>query len=193
MKSNEIFNLNLVKKYDVSNLSNMVKLFDSEWLEDESRQHGSKHHWRTKSYHIMWYPIGWLPGDKYVPSFLCKREDVWQEIKKILDDLSYQYKGKPARVTLVNLPAGKLVTPHADEQIYTHVINRFHIPIITNDEVYFSVNDQTVNMEIGECWEVNNAKIHGAYNLGSTDRVHLMIDIINNDLFGDKDYTGYPG
>jgi hypothetical protein len=48
-------------------------------------------------------------------------------------------------------------------------------------------------MKLGECWEVNNAKIHGCYNLGKTDRVHLMVDIINNSLFGDEEYTGYYG
>ena len=192
-KSEKEFNMSFVKTYDVLTLSNLVANFNYEWLEDISRQDGSKHHWRTESYHIMWYPIGWMPGNTYVPSYLCKRDDVWNEINIILEDLSKIYNGKPARVTLVKLPPGKLVTPHADEQIYTHLINRFHIPILTNDDVMFSVMDETINMKTGECWEVNNAKIHGCYNLGKTDRVHLMVDIINDSFFGDEEYTGYYG
>jgi hypothetical protein len=47
-------------------------------------------------------------------------------------------------------------------------------------------------MKLGECWRVNNKLLHGVYNFGSTNRVHLMVDIIPEELIGDKKYEGDP-
>jgi hypothetical protein len=37
-------------------------------------------------------------------------------------------------------------------------------------------------MKVGDCWEVNNNKEHAVKNLGQTDRIHLMIDIMPNQF-----------
>jgi aspartyl/asparaginyl beta-hydroxylase (cupin superfamily) len=42
-------------------------------------------------------------------------------------------------------------------------------------------------MRVGEIWEVNNNKVHQVWNEGDTDRVHLLIDIIPNNVIGDND------
>lgn len=178
--------------YNVSDIADIVSLFDLEWLEDTSRQDGTIHHWRTFSYHLTWYPLQWVPGQEYVPSFLCKDDTLWELVSPILKDLESKNKGRVARATLVNLPSMQLVTPHYDKALYTHVIKRFHIPIITNNDTLFSVDDQHVNMKLGECWRVNNKLLHGVYNFGSTNRVHLMVDIIPEELIGDKKYEGDP-
>ena len=184
------FNFKFVKNFDVSALQDIVSKFDSEWNLDTSRQTKSIHHSKTISYHILWYPLMWEPGQKYVPSVICQDEEIMTHVANITFDLELKYKGKAGRVTLVNLPSRKLVTPHRDRSIYSKIINRIHVPILTNEDVYFSVEDETINMKPGEAWEVNNAKLHGAYNLGDSPRVHLMVDIINNDLIGDKEYIG---
>jgi hypothetical protein len=189
-KQLEEFNFKFVGNFDVSAIQNIVSKFDAEWNLDTSRQTKSIHHSRTISYHILWYPLMWEPGQEYVPSVICQDENLFLLIKDIVNELENKYNGKAGRVTLVNLPKHKLVTPHRDRSIYSKVINRVHVPIITNPDVYFSVEDETVNMKPGEAYEVNNAKLHGAYNFGDSDRVHLMIDIINNDLIGEREYIG---
>jgi aspartyl/asparaginyl beta-hydroxylase (cupin superfamily) len=35
-------------------------------------------------------------------------------------------------------------------------------------------------MKEGECWEINNNKIHRVANNSEMDRIHLTIDIIPN-------------
>jgi len=186
------FKFNQEGNYDITQISDLISKFTSEWLEDTGRQDGTIHHWRTVSYHLTWYPIKWVPGQEYVPSFLCNNDELWELVSPIIKDLELKNKGKVGRATLVNLPSMKLVTPHRDKALYTHIIKRFHIPIITNDDTWFSVDDQHVNMKLGECWRVNNKLLHGVYNFGSTDRVHLMVDIIPEELIGDKKYKGDP-
>jgi hypothetical protein len=192
-KIDKDFNFELKESYDVSNIINCISGFENEWFEDTGRQDGSIHNWRTISIILQWYPVDWLPGQKYVPTQIYDGED---DLKKYIDiivkDLENKYNGKSGRVMLVNLPSLKLVTPHRDRAEYTHIINRFHIPIVTNDDVLFSVDSDHVNMKVGECWEVNNAKLHGCYNFGQTPRIHLMVDIIPGNLIGDAEYHG-PG
>jgi len=192
-KSLEEFNFKFINNFDVSQIKNFVLQFKKEWDLDTGRQTKSIHHSRTKSYHILWYPLMWVPGQEYLPSFLCESEKLFNMVEPLINKMADHYDGKPGRVTLVNLPSHKLVTPHKDRSIYSKVVNRVHIPILTNDDVYFSVDDETLNMKEGQAWEVNNAKLHGAYNLGDSDRVHLMIDIINNDLIGTDKYSGGMG
>jgi aspartyl/asparaginyl beta-hydroxylase (cupin superfamily) len=69
------------------------------------------------------------------------------------------------------------VSEHTDKGDYLSTVRRFHIPIITNDLVSYTVNGERVHMKQGECWEINNLKSHSVLNESDTDRVHLLIDI----------------
>ena len=80
------------------------------------------------------------------------------------------------RVMLVKLKPGGKITPHPDEGAYCAYYNRYHIPIVTNDDVLFTVGEKTVNMGAGELWEINNKKVHSVVNNGDTDRIHLIFD-----------------
>jgi hypothetical protein len=41
-------------------------------------------------------------------------------------------------------------------------------------------------MGTGECWEINNSRIHYVNNGSKIDRVHLLIDIMPNKEIGKK-------
>ena len=59
---------------------------------------------------------------------------------------------------------------------------RFHIPIQTNQDVSFFIEDQKIPMNEGECWYLNLSLKHRVNNFGSTDsRIHLVIDCKVND------------
>ena len=93
------------------------------------------------------------------------------------------YKGKFGRILLTKLIAGQKITPHIDIMYdYFNIARRFHVPIITNDLVDFYVNKERKVMKEGECWEINNKKIHAVENNSNEDRVHLLFDIIPNEF-----------
>ena len=78
---------------------------------------------------------------------------------------------------LVNLPSKKQVMPHVDWLPFAAKFDRFHIPVLTNDDCIFTVGDESKNLKVGELWEINNDKhIHSVYNGGDTDRVHIIMD-----------------
>jgi len=85
--------------------------------------------------------------------------------------------GEVYTCVLTKLPAFKAIDLHYDRGNFFKETNRVHIPIQTNSEVEFVVADERVNMQVGEMWEINNSeKLHGVFNNGNTDRIHLMID-----------------
>jgi mannose-6-phosphate isomerase-like protein (cupin superfamily) len=58
---------------------------------------------------------------------------------------------------------------------------RLHIPVITNREVEFVLNQVHVVMNEGDCWYLNVNQPHRVANRGATDRIHLVIDCVVND------------
>lgn len=89
------------------------------------------------------------------------------------------------RAVLVNLPAGKDIPKHLDAGDSLMYAHRCHIPIITNNDVLFTVDNETIVMKQGEIYEINNSKLHSVNNNGNTDRYHLIVDIEEN-------YNGKP-
>ena len=53
---------------------------------------------------------------------------------------------------------------------------RIHIPLVTTDNVDFTVGGEQRAMREGELWEINNAREHSVVNRGVERRVHLIID-----------------
>ncbi len=89
---------------------------------------------------------------------------------------------------LVKLPAGKNIDKHFDGGSYLSVAKRHHIPIITNNKVWFTIDGEKKHLAEGEIWEIDNTKEHEVQNLGDKDRVHLIVDIIPNMFIG-KQYV----
>lgn len=84
-------------------------------------------------------------------------------------------------VRLMRLPAGERVNPHTDHECgYEDGVFRVHIPILTNDDVIFTLNDQPIRMKPGEAWYTNVNLVHSVVNGGTTDRINLVIDGIRN-------------
>lgn len=63
-----------------------------------------------------------------------------------------------------------------------HYSRRIHIPVITNPEVYFTVNNEKINMIESQGYEINNTLPHSVENNSALDRVHIIIDIMPNNM-----------
>jgi len=97
-------------------------------------------------------------------------------------------------VRLLNLKSGAKIKPHKDNELaFEKGEARIHIPIFTNNEVEFYVDDNLVKMNEGECWYINANLKHSVVNNGKSDRIHLVIDCVVNDklikLFQKADKT----
>lgn len=85
-------------------------------------------------------------------------------------------------VRLMQLEAGAVIKEHTDQDLaFEEGEVRIHIPVFTNDDVAFYVQNERVRMEAGSCWYLNLSLPHRVTNAGSTARVHLVIDGLVND------------
>lgn len=78
---------------------------------------------------------------------------------------------------ILRLGVGSEIKPHRDHELgYENGNFRLHIPIITNPKVVFVLDGNPIKMNAGSCWYTNVNYVHAVHNLGSSDRVHLVID-----------------
>jgi hypothetical protein len=89
-------------------------------------------------------------------------------------------------VRLMRLTPGSVIKEHTDVGLDDDSgLARVHVPIQTNDGVEFELNRRRVAMAPGEAWRLRLADPHRVANRGTTDRVHLVLDLTVNDWLRD--------
>lgn len=84
---------------------------------------------------------------------------------------------KVQQAMLARLRAGTVIPKHRDTGPLTAKTHRIHVPVITNEQCIFTIDDESKNLKPGQIWIVDNVgRRHGVTNNGDVDRVHLIID-----------------
>lgn len=99
------------------------------------------------------------------------------------------------RACLVRLLPGGKIAAHRDMNFSLTHAHRVHVPIITNDQVWFKVGSETLNIPEGEIYEINNRRVHSIRNDGDDTRVHLILDyVLKGEMCccGEKRSTDVP-
>lgn len=90
-------------------------------------------------------------------------------------------------VRLMRLTPGSEIKQHCDHDLSAELGQvRMHIPITTNPEVDFFLNQTRVPMMPGSCWYLRLADPHSVRNRGTTDRVHLVVDATMNEWLANE-------
>ena len=85
-------------------------------------------------------------------------------------------------VRLMRLGAGSVIKTHADLDLAVEAgAARVHVPVVTNPDVEFLLNDSRVRMKAGEAWYLRLSDPHAVANRGTSDRVHLVLDLVADD------------
>lgn len=185
-KLNEDFRFNLIKSYDVEELCSMVNKFDTEWRLDTSRQNQPNSvHMNTNTYYLRSFKPGWEPHEKLKVFPLANNIKILSIADKIMKDLEVIHNGKASLAMIVKLLPDSDIVPHADESKYLGIVRRHHIPLKTNKDVMFHIDGESINMKVGECWEINNSRVHHVTNDSHEDRVHMIIDIVPQQYIGE--------
>lgn len=85
------------------------------------------------------------------------------------------------RAMLARMAPGGVIKPHRDANAAAKWPHKIHIPLLTNDNVTFFVEDTGYRMPEGEAAEVNNMAVHSVRNEGDTDRIHLIFEYYDAD------------
>ena len=166
--------------FDVEKLKmDVEKILNKNWI----------NHYNTNDYSGKWNAISLLSqGGKSenITGFNTVSESVtYTEIinscpylKEIIDGFLFE----KTTVRLLRLASGAIIKPHTDTELgYEDGCFRIHIPVITNPNVEFILDNQRLLMNEGECWYINANFTHSVVNNGREDRIHLVIDGIRNE------------
>jgi hypothetical protein len=137
---------------------------------------------------MLWAPGG-DSGDGVVTNYVYESRPTFtdygnqlpylQELITNLADLS--------RLNFVRLVpiANTVIIPHRDFLELGDVpdaarnAHRMHIPLVTNDDCFFSEANVVYRMRAGEVWHFDAAQIHSVASFSRLTRVHLILDFID--------------
>ena len=102
-----------------------------------------------------------------------------EHVKDIFEEIINQFESPVCRVRLAVLMPGFTIKPHVDYD--PSYITRYHIPIITNDQVLFGgkVKDKITEYIMpadGSIYFFNSGILHWVGNHGTQPRLHLIVD-----------------
>lgn len=78
---------------------------------------------------------------------------------------------------LWTMEPGQIHPAHIDEQP-PEWIARIHVPLETNADVIFTMDDGDHRLEVGKAYRVNTLRTHAVANKGATERVHLVVEVM---------------
>ncbi|GAA4757458.1 MULTISPECIES: aspartyl/asparaginyl beta-hydroxylase domain-containing protein [Flavobacterium] len=167
-------------------------LFDKKLLKNDVSKVLSDNwvkHYNTNDYSGDWDSIALMSqGGKSGNIYALPSNNDEVIFTEALDSCSYfkevinQFKFQKTSVRLLRLSVGAEIKPHKDYCLgYEDGCFRIHIPIITNPEVEFILDNTRLIMNEGECWYINANFTHSVANRGKEDRIHLVIDGIRNE------------
>lgn len=106
-----------------------------------------------------------------------KRTEAFQYFAA-LDEILNRLECPVYEVDLFSMLPGGQLYPHRDLR-GTLELGRLrpHLPLATNSAAEFLFDGLTVTMASGELWALNTSHLHAAANRGTTDRIHLVLEV----------------
>jgi len=182
-------NFSHIGNVDVSELKNLVlELTDEQWNNFSLRQERYEVHQHTRTIGLVYDPDFRHSHPTRLPTL-----QIFQAaLRPVLEMTAAHYEetskgqqlikeyglGYFIRATLVVLKAGCEISAHQDANFSLTHSHRVHLPIVTNDDVEFTVGGETMNLPEGALFEINNRRMHSVDNKGGADRIHLILDFV---------------
>lgn len=166
--------------------------FDISQLQQEVQQIAEqfwKKHYQSRHFEGDWSAISLRSINGEVDNiFVSPNEDAVYADTIFLKDSPYLqnvlafFQCTLKAVRLMKLGPGSFIKPHRDNDLsFEHGEFRCHIPVFTNNQVDFYLQDERIELKTGECWYMNFNLEHHLANRSSHDRIHLVIDGMVND------------
>jgi hypothetical protein len=164
---------------EVQKLKQTVEKFYNEWLLDTSRQKTYVVHENTFMYELLWFNYAWRPGQEVV---VVEKNTLYDgarnELEQIYSKLEEYVDGTVVHSEIVSMNPKSRIRVHKDRGDMLYLARRFHVPLKTNKQAFFTVEDENFHLSEGKLYELNNIKYHGVRNDSDESRIHLIIDLL---------------
>lgn len=182
------FDIKQLGEYEDTLAQDLLSSIDSEhWKISTERQEEYEVHRFTETIHLRHVKNLDFTNFRFVNYEMF--EFYKSFIDKYLEILSKFCEVKEYSALLVNLKPKGIIDPHTDGgSRYFQLGHRIHIPIKTNENVFFTVGETRENMKVGKIYEINNLGMHSVENHSTENRIHLIMDIFDKNI---KEYPEY--
>jgi hypothetical protein len=80
------------------------------------------------------------------------------------------------------LGPGLEIPEHVDFGPTLEVTHRVHVPLETHPAVQFIVEDESIPLQVGQAYELDNMRRHRVYNPSPFRRIHIIVDYYEEPL-----------
>lgn len=165
-------------KFDVTEVQNTVlRLSDRLWKIENQRKENNFSVFHHTEHIIFRFPPGNQNPLNYYSNPIWR---IWEPmLLPLMDEITAPYDHKEcqySKVMLARLLAGQHIDRHVDGAGSNLLTHKMHVPIITNPNVLFTVEDDTRHLKFAHAYEVNNIVRHAASNNSDQHRVHLIFE-----------------
>lgn len=182
-------NFSRIGSIDTAGLRNLARgLTDEQWDRFSVRQKRYEVHQHTQTIGLVYDPDFRHSHPTKLPTLEIFESALRPALKMIADHYEESEKGQQLiqqfglgyfiRATLVKLKAKCGIKAHQDLNFSLTHSHRVHLPLVTNDEVLFTVGKEAVNLKEGVLVEINNRRVHSVDNTSDTDRIHVILDFV---------------
>jgi len=166
----------------------LLGLDDSQWQNETLRQQRYEVHRDTETINLVFDPDFRHTHPTKLPMLRVFEHSLRPVLTTIADHYDHSDRGRAlsenhgrgyfVRANIVKLKAGGEIPAHADGNFSLAHSHRVHLPIVTNDDVRFTVGDEECHLPEGGLFEINNRRTHNVVNAGAEDRTHLILDYV---------------
>lgn len=166
LKAAQPFDFKFLGNIDITSILKNLSTF----TEEQWNQHTTKNPNYKSVSSILWVKNDLKTG--------LVAEKILTNVKELLQPIYKKHYGEGdfIRVLIPKLKPGGSIPIHRDSGNSLMEVKRTHIPLITNENVFFKVGNTTKNLKVGEVWEINNAREHTVNNNSDEHRIHLIVD-----------------
>jgi len=178
---NKTESIRILGEVDITELKKKVLALSSEIWTEQNAAKPNKFGVLDKTEHIVFRFINSFKDHRFYSD-----NAIWEDWKGVIAPLlevtakAYGYQtAEFPRIMLAKLPAGASIKPHIDRSPAAQFPHKIHIPLLTNQETLFFLNDKGFNLKEGVIHEVNNRMNHSVVNKGNSDRIHLIFEVFS--------------
>lgn len=171
-------------------LSELNKFTDADWTHftrGSGHIPGTAKHTSSYTLPVIWAPVQADPTKTIEQTFFPKYEHIKKIIEPLIPLVHEFYPGSQVlRVFFTKMDPWSEIGEHIDTALNNRACRRIHVPVITNQDVIFSIDGVDYHFPINQAFEVNNTLRHGVRNLSDQPRIHLIVDFLP-EVFSKKD------
>jgi hypothetical protein len=163
-------------KISDSYIESLLEIFDNDYHEKHNELYNRPKYFRkTKC-------------DFTITNFKMVNRKKYEKFANISSDLMETLKnsygpGDFINIQIAKMKGGGVILPHTDSYLNFVFSHRIHIPLVTNENVIFTIDNEDFYLESGNVYEINNLKKHSVINNNpeSFNRIHLIVDYLSSE------------